>query len=317
MNRDKIIRIAMVVCAVVVACAVIISVTDMFGNGGSLFSYANAEKYTAGDTELSGDIKKLEINWTSGKVNIAYHAENTVIVKETADKAMDDNQKLRWWLDGDTLRIQYAKSSIHIGWNLEKELTVTLPESLKLEEAKIGLTSGSLTAPDLKAEKVELDVTSGSIDASAEAETAAINATSGKVTFRLKGDADSLTVRSTSGHVSLEAEKVKEVQVGSTSGKMELHVEEAGKVSAESTSASILADVKKADKLRISSTSGSVTAAVSPEPGFTADINTVSGSVNTDVAVTRNGNRYICGDGSMEIDVSTVSGSIRIEKTQK
>lgn len=317
MTRDKIIKIAMVVCAVVVACAVIINVTDLFGNGGSLFSYANAEKYTAGDTELSGNIKKLEINWTSGKVNIAYHAEDTVTVKETADKSLEDKQKLRWWLDGDTLRIQYAKSSINIGWNLKKELTVTLPEGMKLEEAKIALTSGALAAPDLKAEKVELGITSGSIDASAEAKTAAVNATSGKVMFRLKGDADRLTVHSTSGQLNLEAEKVKEVQAGSTSGKMELRVEEAGTVSAESTSASILADVKKADKLRISTTSGPVTAAVSPEPGFTANINTVSGNVNTDVAMTRNGNRYTCGDGSMEIDVNTVSGGIRIEKKQK
>lgn len=333
MNRDKIIRIAMVVCAVVVACAVIISVTDMFGNGGSLFSYANAEKYTAGDTELSGDIKKLEINWTSGKVNIAYHAENTVIVKETADKAMDDNQKLRWWLDGDTLRIRYAKAGFRISFNLDKQLTVSLPRDLVLKSADIGSTSADIYAPALKADEIRLNSTSGNIEAGTDTKKLAASSTSGDVRVLQGGSLDSADLSSTSGSLSLGVEgSVKNVSANSTSGGVALTVSgSAGNVKLHSTSGNIYPTLSSLDKAEISATSGSVTGTVNAfkdlkvntssgsvnlklgtEPGFTCRVSSSSGDFTTALSMTKNGDTYTCGDGSAKCDIGTSSGDIWI-----
>ena len=258
MRRDQIIKIAMVVCAVVAACAVVISLTGTFG-GGSVFGYANADKYTAGDTEISGGIRKLEVNWTNGKVTVAYHAENTVTLKETANGSLNGDEKLHWWLDGDTLHVQYAKSNIRIGWNRQKELTVTLPEGLRLEEADIALTSGDLYAPELKADTVNLGSTSGNITVETDAKSAKVGATSGDIAVKLTGDADFVKAGTTSGTIRLEAGKAGKIEAGSTSGGIRVQAEEAGEVKIGCTSGTVQASLRKTDKLHISTTSGSIT----------------------------------------------------------
>jgi len=315
MRRDQIIKIAMVVCAVVAACAVIISLTGMFGSG-SLFSYANADKYTAGEAEVSGDIRNLEVNWTSGKVTITYHAEDTVTLKESANGTLSDDQKLRWWLDGDTLRVQYAKSNISIGWNKQKELTVTLPESMRLQRADIGTTSADLYAPTLKAEKVTLGSTSGDITAETDAKTVDAGATSGSIRLKLTADADSVKTGTTSGSVFLEAGKARKIDAGSTSGGIEIRAEEAGEVKIGCTSGTVRVNLRKPEKLHVSTTSGSITAGLSAEPGFTASVSTVSGSVNCGLAAAKNGDRYVCGDGSAAVELGSVSGSITIREAE-
>ena len=71
-----------------------------------------------------------------------------------------------------------------------------------------------------------------------------------------------------------------------------------------------LTTLKKTGSLRVSTTSGSVTAALAAEPGFTANINSVSGDLNTAMSLTKTGNTYTCGDGAARVDISTVSGNI-------
>ena len=142
MSRDQKIKIAMVICAVIVLCAVIITSTGMF-NGTGIGGYANADKYTAGPAEVTGRVKKLEVNWTSGKVIVAYHAENMVLLEESAKRELSENEKMRWWLDGETLRVQFAASGTH--WNMpEKKLTITLPEGTAFENASIQTTSADV-----------------------------------------------------------------------------------------------------------------------------------------------------------------------------
>ena len=65
-------------------------------------------------------------------------------------------------------------------------------------------------------------------------------------------------------------------------------------------------------RLKLSCTSGSVFAELPAVPGFSGEIRTVSGSVKSDLAMTRNGNFYTCGDGSVEISISSVSGSVTV-----
>ena len=143
-----------------------------------------------------------------------------------------------------------------------------------------------------------------------------IGSTSGDVELRLSGETDSVKIGSTSGTVVLETEKAGKIEAGSTSGSVEVRAEEAGEVKIGTTSGSIWVTVKKSDRISVSSTSGSITAGLSEDPGFTADINTVSGSVDCSVKTEKNGNRYICGNGSTEANLSTVSGSIRIEAAE-
>ena len=315
MTRDQMIKIGMVVCAVVLLCAVIATSTGWFGAGG-FASYANAEKYTSGNAEIRDTVKNLEVNWTSGSVNVAYHAENTVKLEETAKRSLSDDEKLQWWMDGDTLRVQFTKPGIR--WNMPgKELTITLPDGIALENARIQATSAEIRVPALKAEKMELCSTSGDIDAAAEADTATVESTSGDVKLKLSGKAGSVRIGSTSGDIILEAEKTGSINAGSTSGRIGIKAAEAEKVKAGSTSGNIDVTLWKVFSLDIGATSGDVTAALNETPGFTAEIGTVSGRFTSSLALTKDGSRYVCGDGSTDVKIGTTSGDVRIEAAEE
>ena len=93
MTRDQKIRIAMVICAVVLVCAVIISATGLL-KGSGLEGYSHAEKYTAGETEIEGKVRNLDVRWTSGQVNLAFHEGGTVKLEETAERTLKEDEKL-------------------------------------------------------------------------------------------------------------------------------------------------------------------------------------------------------------------------------
>ena len=315
MNRDQKIRIAMVVCIVVLLCAVIITSTGLFGGTG-IGGYADADQYTSGDADISGEIRNLDVIWTSGRVMVAYHPENTVTLRENAKRPLSEDEELRWWLDGDTLRIRFSKPGIRLNMP-EKELTVTLPEGIVLNRTSIETTSGEIGIPELKTEALNLASTSGDIRAAAEVFKAELNSTSGDAQIRLTGRTEDLRINSTSGDLSAEAENAGIIDAGSTSGSIRITVSEAENVKAGSTSGSIEAVLGKIGILNLAATSGSITAALPPEPGFTAHIDTTSGDIAFDHALTRNGKEYVCGDGSAAVRISTTSGNVRLEALEK
>ena len=309
MSRDQIIKIGMVILVVVLLCAVIITSTGMFGKIGG---YANAELYTSGDTEITEDVKKIDVSWTSGKVTVAYHAENTVSLKESAKRALSDDEKLQWWVDGDTLRVQFTKPGIR--WNMpEKELTITLPEDICLQQANIGTTSGDIEIPALKAEVLILDATAGHIRACAEADKAEVNTTSGDQELEFNGSATQIRINSTSGSIRVKAEKAALIEAASTSGGIGMTAQECENAKANSTSGSIDTELGKMKQLSINVTSGNVTAKLPETPGFTADVHTTAGDFTYGLALTREGDKYVCGDGSGTVDIHTTAGNVRID----
>ena len=86
---------------------------------------------------------------------------------------------------------------------------------------------------------------------------------------------------------------------------------------ANSTSGNIYVMLGKMNSLDIDATSGNVTAALPAEPGFTAHVGTTSGAFNSDIALTRNGDDYVCGNGSVKVSIDTTSGNIRMEEMRK
>ena len=313
MNRNQVLKIAMIVCAAVLICSVAVTATGIFGQ---ISGYADAEKYTAGDAEIAAEVKNLDINWTSGKVTVAYHGKSTVELRETSRTALGGDQKMRWLLDGDTLRVQYSRPGLRIFGNPEKELTVILPEGTELKTAGFSLTSGNLIIPGLKAESLNISATSGDISAEAETDSAGIGTTSGNIALKLKGRTESVKAGSTSGSILVEAEETGTINAGSTSGNIEVRADASRETKIGATSGTIRVRLLKTERLEVGTTSGDVTAALPTAPGFTAKIDTVSGSVDTAAALVKNGKEYSCGDGSARISIGTTSGDVRIEAAE-
>ena len=71
-------KILLIICFIVLVAAVLISLKDVFAFTG--YRYENADKYTAGGSEINGTVRSLDIHWINGKVTLLNHSGNTVLV---------------------------------------------------------------------------------------------------------------------------------------------------------------------------------------------------------------------------------------------
>lgn len=300
---------------------------------------AYADKYSVGDAEISASVRNLEIDWTSGAVNIAYHSGNTVVISEKTTGVITDSMRMRWILDGDTLRIEYEQPGFHLFSFLshEKELTVTLPQGIALDKVNIAAASGDITIPSLRADSLKLGSTSGDIRASVIAQTVKGKTTSGSMELQMTEMARKISLESTSGDITLEALGAEdETEIETTSGAIRAAVMQTGEFDADSTSGDIYALIGSAKKtkiestsgevivkmaslqtLKIKTTSGDVTAYLPAQPGFTAEIKTTGGELKSQLPLTQSGKQYIAGDGSGSVEIRTTSGNVIMNPSEK
>ena len=230
MSKNTKVAIGMIVCAAILLAALALSLSGVVKSiisGGLSFggiTYSDVEKYTAGEAVIQDQVKNLDIHWINGQVNVAYHKENTIELKETSNKDITPDLQLRWWVDGDTLRVQYAKSGFRTGSlnNQVKQLTITLPEGAFFGNVSIDATSADLKVPSLKADSLSVDVTSGNINVSGEITNLTAGATSGDMVLELTAQAKSIHTDTTSGNVQIAAPGAEEIRTSSTSGDVKI-----------------------------------------------------------------------------------------------
>lgn len=269
----------------------------MFGRTAAGTDYPNADQYSVGNASVSGTVHNLFVDWTAGKVTVEYYDGADIRIEETAGRTLSDDDKLRWWLDGDTLRVRYAKPGFRISFNLDKQLTVSLPRDLALKSADISCTSGDLIIPALNAEAIRLDSTSGNIEAGTNGKTVAASSTSGDVKVTQETPLESVKLDSTSGTIFPSFTAVDKAEFHTTSG-------------------GVTGTVVSFGDLQASSTSGSIDLKIGTEPGFTCKAHTTSGEFNTGLSLTKSGDTWTCGDGSASCILDTTSGNIRLEKAE-
>lgn len=315
MKRKSTLNTVFIICAVLLLAAVGLAATGAFGLGR--YTYEHPERYTAGEAEIPGGIRNLDLDWLSGTVTLAYHAGDTVTLRESAEREISDDLRLRWWVDGDTLRVRFAGDGFR-SWSLfgrshRKALTLTLPEGLALGDVRIHTTSGDVVVPALTAEGLTLELTSGDVRAAAGVREVRVQATSGDVALTLTGPVQTVDVDVTSGNVSVTAEEAESVRMESTSGAVGLTAERAGEVSVRTTSGGVTAALGAFRSLDAEATSGNVRLTLPEEPGFTADVHQTSGSFSSGIPLRDAEGRRVCGDGSGAVRVSVTSGDIRID----
>ena len=330
MNRSRLLLIVLLVIVIVLGSGP----WQIFGRFTG-FSYANADKYTIGDTEITSAVENLEIDWTSGKVNIEYHDGSGVSVSEVANRSTSEDEKLRWWLDGTTLRIKFAKPQLTVFNNLQKTLTVSLPKGIVLKNVDIDTTSADISALTLLADEIRFDTTSGGVNAVITVKKLTASSTSGDLDIRQNIDIKTASLSSTSGTVAFTVSSAEKISMESTSGDLSVTVSgTVGNLDLDSTSGSIRPDIAGVEKAKISSTSGDITATVG---SFTdLDVDATSGDVTLKLPETtgftlvldarpkklrtslpmavKDEDKYVFGDGSARLRVSTTSGEIRIEQ---
>ncbi len=310
MKKSKILVIALIVVLAALGVGAVLIFSENTG-----MTYAHADRYTTGAADVTGKVESLDVNWKSGGVQIEYHPGEGIHISETGNMDISGDDELRWWLDGTTLRIQYAKSGrFRIFDRLQKTLTVSLPEGTALKAAKIHLTSGNINAQELTADEAEVKVTSGNVNLAAAAGTFRAEATSGSLNIRLTGVTKDVSVNVTSGNITLDAEDARRLSVKSTSGDIRISGR-TGDADVSATSGKINVRFSTFNSLNIDVTSGTVTAALPENPGFRCKVEQTSGRFDyTGIAFSKDGGTYSCGNGEKSCSIKTTSGNITIEK---
>ncbi|NLT08290.1 MAG: DUF4097 domain-containing protein [Ruminococcus sp.] len=260
--------------------------------------YSNADKYSAGECEITGSkVRSLDINWYSGTVTVSRHDKDTVTVTESCGNDLKEEQEVHTWLDGNVLRIQYCKSGESFIFKaIEKDLIVKIPKDMNLDELSYNGSSGDSLIEDISAENINIDVSSGD-------------------TKIVRCSADSFDVESSSGEIYITAEKAGEISADSSSGNIEIRADESDSVNAESSSGDItLRFSSMPSETNVDTSSGDVKVYVPEDADFSAEIDTSSGDFDNDIALSKNGSKYVSGNGTNKLTIETSSGDICITK---
>lgn len=280
-------------------------------------TYANAERYSIGEAEITGKIENMEIDWISGNVQIISYSGSTFLLSEKAESRLPDELRVHWWLEGTTLHVKFAApkaklTGIDTG---HKELTLTVPESLSLQDVAIRSTSAEIDADGLTAETLTVSTASGDIGIGCTANAINLSSTSGTIQLTQKGKADEISINTTSGKITAALDQADKVELTSISGKINAAAASVDSLSAGSTSGAVSCELAAAPSAcKLQAVSGRVTLILPDDSGFTAKVSTSSGDFTSDFALKRDGNSYLCGSGSSNIAVDTTSGDISIRK---
>ena len=266
----------------------------------SSVTYANADKYSIGNTEIKDKVEKLEIEWINGSVDVVTSEGDAVSIVEEAAEELSDDMRVHWWLEGTTLHIKYSAANVGFHFSItewkkySKALTVSLPSSFDLSDVSVGTASADVTVSDINADNIDVDTASGKVDVTGEAEKINIDTASGNIMLNSSGDASNIDVGSASGNVNLTVSNVEKAKIDTASG-------------------SVTCVFKKTpEKCDIDTASGEVYITLPEDAAFTLNFDTASGAFKSDFAYKMSGREYICGSGSAEFNIDTASGDITI-----
>lgn len=188
-------------------------------------------------------------------------------------------------------------------------------QALSLSTGELKTVSGSLRAYGCALEDCKLETVSGSLKAE-ELRCGKLKTATASGSIRLtdcKGDR--VSGGSASGSVKAEELTARELALSSASGSVSVDNSTLKSLSASSVSGSVRVETSSMEAAKLSSTSGSVRLNLFEGVGFDGSFSTLSGSVRlrcgSEQLNVRRGS-YRMGDGRVLLQVSTISGSIRV-----
>ena len=275
----------------------------------------------------SEDIRKIDISWRSGSVNI-YTAEQSaqISVKEESTAPLAESEKMVCAIDGDTLRIHFLGDAYRGSYDGEKYLDVGLPRELvsagHFEEIKVE-TTDAYAYVSADAQKIELSTLGG--DARVMCATCPmveIETVNGSVGV-VDGTWGKIELSTLSGAIELAGE-AESAEIETASGKVDI-AGALGALDFESVSGNLILATERALRLDAETESGSIYLTLPAQDGFTLDYETKSGAFRS-ALTEREGALIACGDheayytvpalegGEMsELEISTVSGTLTID----
>ena len=264
----------------------------------------------------SEDIRKIDISWRGGCVNI-YAAEQSaqISVKEESTAPLAESEKMVCAIDGDTLRIRFLGDAYRGSYDGEKHLDVGLPRELvsagHFEEIKVE-TTDAYAYVSADAQKIELSTLSGDARVMcANCPEVEIETTSGNAGV-VDGTWARVDISTLSGAIELAGD-AESAEIETASGKVDI-AGALGALDFESVSGNLILATERALRLDAETESGSIYLTLPAQDGFTLDYETKSGAFRS-ALTEREGTLIACGDRATHYSVPALEGGAVSELT--
>ena len=276
----------------------------------------------------SEDIRKIDISWRSGSVNI-YTAEQSaqISVKEESTAPLAESEKMVCAIDGDTLRIHFLGDAYRGSYDGEKYLDVGLPRELvsagHFEEIKVETTDAyTIVGADVSG-RIKLSTVGGDARVmGATCPTVEIETVNGSVGV-VDGTWGKIELSTVSGAIELAGD-AESAEIETASGKVDI-AGALGALDFESVSGDLILATERALRLDAETESGSIYLTLPAQDGFTLDYETKSGAFRSTLTE-REGALITCGDHEAyytepplharalsQLEISTGTGTLTID----
>lgn len=259
--------------------------------------------YLSGNAEFTAaDVKSLDINWTSGNIKIEQSDSNKIEISETSTSNITEEKKMRYKLDSEgklTVNGFIADSFwFSFGDGIKKTLTLKVPDNKSFNDISISTASADVEANKLKADKISTETASGRVTLkNVDGKSFSSDTASGDI--KLTGSiTDSIDVNVISAQCNIDS-NCEKLDVSSVSGNVDANLG------------------NNANDIDIETVSGVINLTF-PEniSGIKASHSSVSGAFLCEFDGNSKGETFTSGNGSIKIDMETVSGSMNILKAE-
>lgn len=292
-NRPVLNLIKALFWLVIAALASLVFIAFMNGENPFMIKYEEGDLRVLHQETLSEDISSIEIDWTSGGVDILKSPDDKIHVVERSTAELDESKWLKTTINDETLRITSRNRNVFFFffWHTPQTfLEIRLPAKL-YDQVKLDLPSGLNRIFELNATVVDIDATSGA-------------------QYFSNIHADSFKLKMTSGLAVLKDFDVEDLALTMTSGNLTFTGIASESFKAEMTSGIFNATLKDnaPSTFDFTMTSGQAELFVSADADFKLTLEKTSGSFNADFTNTSNGNTYTHKNGRDDYELSMTSG---------
>ena len=288
MKASAIIRIIAFSVAIILLSFILLSVIDYnyYFENGRLHSYEMAvpapteSPREINQYDFTAQIQNIEIDWVAGSITIhPSDSLSNIIVEERSPAESQHNMVVKQ--SGQTLKIEFAEDRIKFDLFsnnkvVSKDLVIRVPKNWNCNNLEIDAAATDVNIQSLSIRELDFD--------------------------------------GASGNLILDNCNIEELDIDTASGDVEF-VGTLENLDFDAASAKFYGEFYNSPRsLKLDSMSGDLKLVLPEATGFELNMDTMSGSFDTDFSVGKHDKTYICGEGQCKIKVSAMSGDVSVLK---
>lgn len=286
MKTNAIVRIILFSLAIIILSGIFLGVLvfDMFRFDSNVQIEQGDKVETLEQIDIeyfTPDIRNIEIDWVAG--NIIFQKEpyaTEITVHEISPVGCEYVMVCKQ--SGQTLKIQYSEDSTFqfpsfgVDIDISKDLVISVPADWECGSLEIDTAAAEVVINDLTIGEFDFDGASGVCEIiNCNVRELNIDTASGDVHF--SGILETLDCDAASADCTIEVTNIpRSIKLDGMSGDLEL--------------------------------------ILPPDAGFICELDTMSGTFDSDFKFQTHNDTYVCGDGACKIKVSAMSGAVSILK---